>query len=891
MTIKQGLMASAACLAMAMMAAPVLAQETTPQAAPDAAAAAAPAEDTVIVVKGLRKSFQSATDIKRKSAQIVDSIVAEDIGKLPDTNIAETLQRIPGVQISRNTRGEGNGYVVHGLKQVMTTLNGRLLFTVANRSATLLDFSADILSGVDVYKTATADQIEGGLGGLINVHAARPFDFKGFHGSGTVAANYSNIHDKVTPRLSGIVSDRWSTSHGEFGALLGFQYEEIDSGGYQTGTNAYVNRNDLYDFNGDGHVNSANGADNIQIPTTAKAQYEQGERRRGALYSSMQWRPNDDLTLYTDLLWTYSGGHSSTKVLTLKYAAADGAIPTNITFKPGTNIVDVASFSNPTVQVQQGFSDNPYNNYNAAFGGKYHHDHLTVGGELSFERSAGPFYSRSITLQGKAPAGTVDLSSDQPDIALPGFDATNAANFAYSGYSDLGQRTNGKETVAKVDLRYDFDHGPLTAVLGGFYYSDHTANNNVYSVSFSPSNSGLTSPLASVVELTPDNLFDGEDSSLNQWVTVKRDILASIHDTRALVGISTDDQPYPVSNYYSYNEKVSAAYVEAQFAFDNLPVPIDGNIGLRQVHTDGVNSVYQKDANGVYQPIKGGKPYDNLLPSINVRAKFTDDLFLRLAYSKAISRPEFGNLSPALILNAPTATGSGGNPDLEPVKADQYDASLEYYFGKTNLVALSLFKKNVTGFIQKFAVTEDIDGTSYQISRPRNAGTGEISGFEVNYQQFFDFLPGMWSGFGVQANYTHVDSALSVLGQTYTAAAEQLSKESYNVTGIYEKGPISMHLSYNWRDKYIQTTSGDAFNRPLMVAPIDSLDFSATYSINDRMSIKLDAVNLTKAFQHQYYGPSPLAGAVNNGDFEAPLLPTLANQLDHSIEIGFHYAY
>ncbi|ESQ83289.1 hypothetical protein AEAC466_13640 [Asticcacaulis sp. AC466] len=898
MTIKNSLMTSGACLAALLLTTgPAFAQET---AAPTDQGAGA--EDTVVVVTGLRKSFQSATDIKRKSAQIVDSIVAEDIGKLPDTNIAETLQRIPGVQIARNTRGEGNAYVVHGLKQVMTTLNGRLLFTNANRSATLLDFSADILSGVDVYKTATADQIEGGLGGLINIHAARPFDFKGLRASATVAANYSAIHDEVTPRLSGIVSNRWQTAHGEFGALLGFQYEQIDSGGYQTGTNAYVNRNDLYDLNGDGHVNSANGADIIQIPTNAKAQYERGERRRGALYSSMQWRPNDDLTLYTDLLWTYSGGHSSTKVLTVKYAAADGAVAGPITLKPGTNIVDTATFTNPIVQVQQGFSDNPYNNYNAAFGGKYHHDHLTVGAELSFQRSAGPFYSRSIVLQGRAPKATIGLSGDQPDINLTGFDATSTANFAYASYSDLGQRTNGKETVAKIDVRYDFDTGPLTAVLGGLYYSDHDANNNVYSVSFSPANSGLRVPLSAVTELTPDDLFDGKNSSLNQWVTVKRDILAKMRDTRILVGVSPNDQAYPLNNAYNYNEKITGAYLEAMFAFDTLPVPIDGNIGVRQVHTDGVNHVYQvamattpnavKGSDGkYYTAVTGGKPYDNLLPSLNVRARFTDDLFLRLAYSKAISRPEFGNLSPALVLNN-TGTGSGGNPALEPVKADQYDASLEYYFGGSNMLALSLFQKNVTGFIQKFAVTEEINGTSYQISRPRNAGTGDIKGYEVSYQQFFDFLPGYWSGLGVQANYTYVDSALSVLGQSYTAAAEQLSKNSYNLTGIYEKGPVSMHLSYNWRDKYIQTTSGDSFNRPLMVAPLESLDFSATYKLNERMSIKFDAVNLTKAYQHQYYGPSPLATVTNaSGDYSAPLLPTLANQLDHSFEIGFHYAY
>jgi TonB-dependent receptor len=895
MTRRKNLMVTCAAIAAVLASAPALAQTTL-----DAGAGAN--DNTVVVVTGLRKSLQSAADIKKNSAQVVDSIVAEDIGKLPDTNIAETLQRIPGVQITRNTRGEGNAYVVHGLKQVMTTINGRALFTVANRSATLLDFSADLLSGVDVYKTAMADQIEGGLGGLIDVHAARPFDYKGLHMAGTIAGNYSTIHNAITPRMSGVVSDRWQTSHGEFGALLGFQYEQIDSGGYQTGTNSYGTNNNFFDFNGDGHLNSTGNADLVQLPTQYKAQYERGERVRGALYSSLQWRPNADLTLYTDLLWSYSGGHSSTKVLLVKPDASTTA-GAGWSFKPGSNIPAVAVYNNALIQTQQGFSDNPYNNYNVAVGGKWHHGQLTTSGELNFERSAGPFYSRSITLQTRAPQVTVNLNGDTPDIKIAGVDPANIANYSYAAYSDLGQRTDGKETSVKFDVRYDLDSGPFTAILAGVKYSDHTAFNKVYSVGFTPSNSGIGLPLSQVTELTPNNLFDGSDSSLNQWVTLKRDILSSMKGTRALIGITTDDQNYPLNNVYNYREKITAEYVEAQFAFD-MGVPIDGNIGVRNVKTDGTNAVYQPVATGTagavvdkdgksYTPITGGKPYNNVLPSVNVRAKFTDDLFLRLAYSKAISRPEFGNLSPALVLAATGNTGSGGNPSLQAIKADQYDMSLEHYFGRSNYMAASLFDKKVTGFIQSFAVAEQINGTTYQISRPRNAGTGDISGYELSYQQFFDFLPGMWSGLGLQANYTRVDSKLSVLNQTYLVPAEQLSKNSYNLTGIYEKGPISMHLSYNWRSKYLNTTSGDSFNRPVMVAPLESLDFSATYTINKRMSVKFDAVNMTKAYQHQYYGPSPLTGNTVNvtGDYAAPLLPALANQLDHSFEIGFHYNY
>src|ERR1700756_5612464 len=275
----------------ALGAAPALAQ-TAPAAGAVASTAAAsaaadgsqPTEVGEIVVTGLRKSLQSAQQIKRNAPQVVDSIVAEDIGKLPDTNIAETLQRIPGVQISRNTRGEGNAYEVHGLTQVMTTVTGRELFTVTNRTATLLDFSADILSGVDVFKTATADQIEGGLGGLINIHMARPFDFKGLHAAGTLSGNFSQIHDAVTPRMSGLVSDRWDTKYGEVGLLFGAQYERIDSGGYENSVKPYTS------------------SANFMAPPSVTTQYEYGNRTRTTLYGSGQWRPTPDLSFYLDVM-------------------------------------------------------------------------------------------------------------------------------------------------------------------------------------------------------------------------------------------------------------------------------------------------------------------------------------------------------------------------------------------------------------------------------------------------------------------------------------------------------------------------------------------------------------------------------------------------------------
>lgn len=833
------------------------------------AAAGDPEPDGDIVVTGLRATLQNAANLKRNSNQIQDSIVAEDIGKLPDTNIAETLQRIPGVQISRNTRGEGNSYVVHGLKQVLTTVNGRQLFTTTNRSANLLDFSSDILSGLDVYKTATSDQIEGGLGGLINIHTARPFDFKGPHFALTASGNYSDFQDRASPRISGVVSNRWDTPVGEIGLLFGGQFERVYSAGYQVSTNAYADNRNLYDRDGDG-VFPNDAGDTVTLPSQVRPRYETGNRVRSTAYGAVQWKPSSNLEVHGDLTYSYSGGRSYTQQLSVQTDGATGVGPFTFKQAPNSNIPDQYTLANALVRSSTGASDNPYHNLSASLGFNWSAGAFSLAGEAAYMKSEGPFYSRSVVIQTRAPRATVDLSGSTPIVGVTGVDLANPASYTGAvSYSDLGQQSLGREPSFRLDGKYELTGGPITALLIGARYAHHTVINDVYSISRTVT---LAQPLGAVTQLTPDDLFTNKDVPINQWVQIQNSFLEDMHRTRYLVGATYGDPAYPLNNHYEYREAVWAGYAQAQFAFD-FGLPIDGNVGLRYVSTRNKQAVYAQTGS-TFTPVQGSTTYDNWLPSVNVRAKLTPDLFLRLAYSKAITRPEFGNLSPALVLNVQSQTGSGGNPNLSPTKADQYDASLEYYYGRSNYVAVAAFQKDVTGFTQKFAVTEQIDGLPYQITRPRNTGAGTIKGVEVTLQQFFDFLPGLLSGFGVQGNYTHVYSSLPVVGQPVQVPADLLSKDAYNITGIYEKGPVSLHASYNWRSRSVQTNFADTAGRTLWNAPQESLDFSATYNLNEHVAIKFDAVNLSSAYQVQYYG--------------TPDIPTLSNQLDRSYQLGFH---
>jgi len=868
MSDKVSFLLSAATLTLVLGASPALAQDTTPaadaqQGAPASADQAPQGAD--IVVTGMRASLSNAAQLKRNSDQVQDSIVAEDIGKLPDTNIAETLQRIPGVQISRNTRGEGNSYEVNGLAQVMTTVDGRELFNTTNRSAHLLDFSSDILSGVDVYKTATADQIEGGLGGLINIDTARPFNFNGFHLAMSGGATYSEFQNRAGPRISGVVSNRWQTGLGEVGLLVGGQFERFYSAGYQSSANTYADRTDLFDVNGDGSVGSA--ADTVTIPGQITETYETGNRVRSAVYGSAQWRPSDSLEFHLDGLYSYSGGHSYTRQLGVSNSGASGiGVPT---FKDGSTVPSSYSLADPTVKSVANAYDNPYYTTNIAFGGKYTSDRFTLSAEGSYVRSNGPFYARAGTLQTTAPRADISLAGDTPDVAVSGVNLSDPSTYKSASYFEYATYNDGREPSARIDASYDVDAGPIKSLMAGFRWAHHRA---IYDFTYEGS-SATIQPISAITTLTPDDLFTDQDVSTNQWAVIKSNFMKDALRTRALFGLSPDDPAKMPGSHYDYRETTLAGYAEAKFAFGIGSLPVDGNVGVRYVRTDGKQTVLVADSNGDYQPLTGGKPYDDWLPSVNVRFKFTPDFFLRLAYSKAITRPEYGNLSPAVLLNPTNLTASAGNPALGPTKADQYDASLEYYFGRSNYASLALFQKDVTGFVQTFAAPETIDNQQYMVTRPRNSGAGKIRGFAITYQQFFDFLPGLLSGLGLQGNYTYVDSALTSYGLDYRVPAAQLSKNSYNITGIYEKGPVSFHVSYNWRSKSLQTNSTDPL-QTLWNAPQRSLDISTTYQVNKWLSVKADVVNATIAYQNQYFG--------------TPDRPALADQLDRSYQVGFH---
>ncbi len=254
-------------------------------------------------------------------------------------------------------------------------------------------------------------------------------------------------------------------------------------------------------------------------------------------------------------------------------------------------------------------------------------------------------------------------------------------------------------------------------------------------------------------------------------------------------GQSASPPPADPSQTFSDREQSYAGYVKANFGFDIGSLPVDGNIGLRVIDTgrgqEGLHDGHHEHRGQLRLYLRATDNSANTvdwLPSLNARLQLQDDLFLRFAASQTVTHPTFAQLNPGLSLQDSTATllgsGSEGNPNLRSVKSDNADLSLEYYFNPTDVLTGAVFYRQIDGYIQQASFTQTINNINYNITQPVNAPSGHIDGVEVGYTQFFTFLPGPFSGLGAQANATFVDGNF-----------QNISKWSYNLVGIYEKGP------------------------------------------------------------------------------------------------------
>ena len=882
-------------------------------AAPALAQTAAQKDDQTvdeIVVTGQRQAAQSAQQIKKNNDLVVDSIVAEDVGKLPDNNVADALARVTGIQVRRDS-GEANSVLIRGLPNLVTLLNGREVFTTTGRYIALADIPANMLQRVDVYKSAAADQIEGGIAGAIDVRTRRPFDFSGAQFNAFGHAVYSDKAEKWNPDFGATASNRWETGAGEFGALIGVSFMERD---YHEERAFNVRPDPKTDCgNGTksrtcGSFNAAHPApqDDVQGPFVMGYIPIAGDRKRQAANFALQWRPDDTSELYFEGFVTdYKNVFELDFLVGLPWLG-DGNL--SATVFPGTNQLKTLTNHNVFTIMSTQANDQHSNTNQFSAGGYKELGSFKLSTDLSVTNSYFTYENPIMDTSTIVPLVQVDTSHDgtaQLNYNSPGYDITNPSAYTIENWFD----NYGKQTGGSVDWRADVVYTApsdefIREISAGVRYADRSAESNqsyggaAYpfthtSVSTLPGLNGVSEPMAG----------GGPDYITTQWYTPSASYLLSNTDkVRAQTALLYDRNVTsaaefalrndPVTGkrridpgmYFSDVEKTYAGYVQSKIGGDMGSVPWSGVVGLRLVRTEqtlGGNNVDTATSILRYTPTTKKNSSVDLLPSANLRFDVRPDLVARLSVGRTVTRPDFAQLNPGVSLstvasNTTFLSGSGGNPNLKPVTSDSLDTSLEWYFAPDGFLTVAYFHRNIDGYVETTSANEVINGTTYIMTRPSNSGKDKLDGVEVGYQQFYDFLPGPLSGLGLQANLTFMDGSMENGVTGVKTDFRGLSKWSYNVAALYEKGPISGRLAYNWRQHFLDTPNFENSGFDLIADDTAQLDGSLSYKIGDKITLTLEGVNLLDTEFKDYFT-------------DKHLYPRDTRRYDRQVLLGFRW--
>jgi iron complex outermembrane receptor protein len=872
-----------------------------------------------IVVTGYRASLGSAQAIKRNSDAILDAIVAQDIGKLPDNTAAESLARVTGIQVNRSG-DEVNQVLVRGLPDVATTFNGRDIFTAELRRSQLQDFPAGALAGLEVYKSGTADLLEPGLAGLINVRSRRPFDFtEKFVIAGGVRGTYNDQNKKYDPLGNILVSARSDTPLGEVGVLINASYAQTQ---YRNAVR-WASGNVPTEVPSGVTVSPASVGRAFRIPERVGVYNDSGKRWRPAVNASAQWKPAANLEIYYDFLYQGYRGRGANDLFEASLLNNNPTL-SNVVLREGKTdqVQTLTKTGGERGQAYRSTNVNNTNTYQTAGGAKWDVGRAHLSTDLAYTRSQYDSNEYSFDMsQTTAPTMDVNFFVDGGSaFSLPGYDRDNPANYRWRGYYESTYLVKGAGWQWRGDLDLDTDVSLFPKLQFGVRYTDRDASlergdRYAYTETL---NIPLADTPAGALSLTQD-AFRGDVQGWTSWLMPTREGIEgnspalrefSLQQLQRLVAANPTDGGYrdalarfqtptvqlDPSRAFFAKEKTYTFYGQTKYEFDIGSVRVDGLIGARVVNTVGrysgrgnvpvvVNGVVQRDANGVVvtalQSLSTRDNYVDILPNASLRFRPTDKLQIRFGFTETRTKPDFGQLNPAVSINPnqspltnpdgtpvtitndprfpanlqgrPDYFGGGGNPNLLPLTSKNYDATVEYYFSQNSSLTAAVFYRDLFGFLSNY--TQRFRDPVYgllEISAPANAGAGKIKGIEVGGQTFLDFLPGLLSGFGVQANVTYLEGKqrfptdLSPANSTPPfVAIPGLSKWSYNAALFYEKGDVSTRLSYNGRSRFLNgnnVVNGVYFGEG--TERISRLDFSFNYTPIKQVTLTFDAANL-----------------------------------------------
>ncbi|WP_369060296.1 TonB-dependent receptor [Caulobacter sp. 73W] len=874
------ILCAASVSVLALMAAPAFAQS-------DAGAPVATAQtgdDGVtevedIIVTGFRSSLQQALNIKREEAGAVDTILAEDIADFPDLNLAESIQRLPGVTIDREG-GQGRTISVRGLGAdfTRTRINGLEAQAAygSNRSRGF-DFSmfaSELFNSITVRKTQSSEIEEGSLGATVDLQTARPLDYNrsGLTSALSVQGSYNDLSEKTVPRLAGLLS--WANEDRTFGALISVAYSERSPISESFNTTRWQS----------GDPSAAYGAGNNFancIPCTTAAQrsdvlrayypriprYTFGtfDEDRLGVTSSIQWRPTERTEVAVDFLWSrFNQEAESPNIEAISFSRAAGGVRETIVrdyaIDASKNILSYGVFDMVDIRSENGFTRDESNFYQGSLNVKHEFSdrlrgRLKVGANKSEART--PFNVAYMFDANNQNGFTYDFRGDDrlPMINY-GFDVSKGDRFTLTEWRRSTGGANFENQVAAGALEYDLTPA-VTFKAGGEYRTygfDTFGMQQAVSVLSGADRIVGVGNVGKVVSI--DGGLDIPNGSNLSF------IVPDIQKLNGVVGQFNAPLVPTYNGIREVEETDKGLFAQADFNTTFADMTVRGNVGVRYARTD-IDSSGFLDTN--YVTVKN--KYDDILPSFNLAIEPRDDLVVRLGAAKVMSRPALGDLTPGGSLSTPTRRVSYGNPMLNPFRATNFDLSVEWYFQSEGLLAAAVFYKDIDSFIT--TVTEMVPWRSlglpdsllvgtpaspdedFEVTRKVNGAGGSLHGIELQYQQPFTFLPGIGKDFGFIGNFTYVDSEVDYGAYGKNRLTGQ-SKYAFNTTLYYEKGPMQARVSGAYRSQYLLAYPGGNNNSEEGVRSTFNLDASASYQITDNLTASIEALNLTDAYNDRY---------------------------------------
>ncbi|WP_394223396.1 TonB-dependent receptor [Alteromonas gracilis] len=836
----------------------------------------------VIEVKGFTSSLKASMLDKKASDVVYDGITAEDLGKFPDQNVAESLQRITGVAIDRSG-GEGQFITVRGFGPDFNTVlvNGRQIATENQGRAFSFDtLPAELISGAKVYKSPLASMQEGGIGSTVEITTARPFAFDGFKAVASVKGMYEDISEETSPQMSGLVTNTFAD--GKLGVLAAasFQQRELQTNILETRYwRPGVSITDRSELDNPAYADSAqyNG---VYIPQNFDQIVDLVDRERTSGTLVVQYAPNDDMTLTLDGL--YSKFEVDSDAHSVGHWFSDSNLD-NMSFTDNGSLSGVTS---TVVDGVGGATDFIRRRYGRdveiqAFGANLDwqiNDTLIASIDLSTstaEDSSGG--DNFFTVVGYNNEYSVDYSGSTPTLSVAGGDS--ALQTPSLGRMHYNER-NGFDTEDTIsEFRTDFTWLPdsdnaFYKVDFGLYYQDREKTNTRLFASacnvYCGYNFDLPDELLSV--FTANNYFGGVP---NQWLTYDPEAFfnyatsdAAVQQISDATGLPFDEvratidatniaNPQPSNDSFVVSEEVLSAYAQFYFSTEISDMPLDINFGFRFSETDtsvdGTSQIVRdlepipndpSDLNIVFEtdfgtPVNEKNSYSSLLPNVNVKLQLTDDLYLRYAYSETLTRPMMDDLVPVFnvtVSRPGNLQAQAGNTALKPYSATSWDVSLEWYYDDTSYFSAAAFNKEVEDFIAGDVEDESLFLESgeyvFSVLRPRNGETLEVEGLELAW------LHTLESGFGIQANATIVNSdaefSLPGLG------------DSQNITLFYEKDAFQARVALNNRETFMQeAVSSLGGTEPRFTETYTQVDMSVSYDINETFTVFFEGINIT----------------------------------------------